>query len=343
MSAVAVGLAAVVVGIAAAAVGPDAQELDGIFRFEEIGEGVYASLTRDGVNPSAYANAVFVAGSTGAVMIDAHHAPDAAARALAEFRDRVAVPVRWLVLTHGHGDHVWGASAVVEAFPEVEIVAHPATRDSLVLSGDRHLAAEVQRVSGILDRIRTALEAGEVPEDQTGSYQSALGRYEGQLAGLADIEVVPPAAVVDRERRLDLGGREAVIIHPGPAHTAGDLVVWIPHAGFLAAGDLLEEAPLWLEGADARGWASALDRLSRLGATGVLPSHGRRRDDATLLRAHAGFLGDAVHLLDAGEPPDSVTMLDALDQHRGRLAPFGIGEADFEAYAQAVRKAILGG
>jgi glyoxylase-like metal-dependent hydrolase (beta-lactamase superfamily II) len=333
--------AAMGAAVVLAAVGP-AQEWDSVFRFEKIGEGVYASLTRDEVNPSAYANAVFVVGSGGALMVDAHHAPDAAARSLAEFRAHVDVPVRWLVLTHHHGDHVWGASAVREAFPGVEILAHPATRDSLVIAGERHLAAEVERVSGIVDRIRAAFDTDEIPEGETERYRAALTRYERQLEGLATIEVVPPTAVVAGERRLDLGGREAVVIHAGAAHTAGDLVVWVPDVGFLAAGDLLEEAPLWLEGAEVRGWAAALDRLNGLGATRVLPSHGRKRDDAALLHAHAGFLGDAVRALDSGEPTDSAGLVAVLEEHRVPLIPLGVEGEQFEAYVAAVRKGILG-
>lgn len=323
--------------------GSGAREQDPLFRFDDLGEGVFAALTRDDLSPSSYANAVFVVGKDGAVMIDAHHAPDAAERTIEAFRANVDVPVRWLVLTHYHGDHVWGASAVVEAFPEVEILAHPATRDSLIYASERHLAAEVERIGGILGRIESAFAAGEVPEEQAEAYRGALARYEGQLAALRTVTVTPPTSVVGDRRTLDLGGREVVVIHPGPAHTRGDLVVWVPDSGFLAAGDLLEEAPLWLEGADVRGWAASLERLNGLGAVRVLPAHGRRRDDATLLAAHSAFLADAVRAVDAPMPPDSAGMVSALEKHREALLPFGVEGEAFESYVAAVRKGVPGG
>lgn len=321
----------------------EAPEESPFFRFVEVGEGIWASLTRDELNASSYANAVVIAGEESVLVVDAHHAPGSGAFLAASIRSVTPLPVRWLVHTHWHGDHVWGTSVLKEAWPELVVLAHPATRDSLALGGERQLAAERERVGGILARVEAALASGEVPAEQVERYREAEARYRDQLASLGEVEVVPADTPVESRRELELGGRSVVVLHPGPAHTQGDLVVWVPDAGFLAAGDLLEEAPLWLEGADVPGWSRALDRLQALEAGQVLPAHGRLRPDAALLEAHAGFLGEAVGRLTGAAPPDSAALAEALAPWQPRLAPFGVDPEAFAAYVGAVMREVRGG
>ena len=318
------------------------QDPEGVFRFTQITDGVYASVTRDGVNPSAYANAVVFVGTDAALVVDAQHSPDAAATLVREIREVTDRPVRWVVNTHWHGDHVWGNAGLDSALRGPAFIGHPATRDSLIQGGQDHLLAEARRLEGIIQRIVAAQEADEIPTGQEQAYAEALDRYRGQLEGLGRVQIRPPTVLVESEMRFDLGGRTIHVIHAGPAHTQGDVVVWDPGTGVLAAGDLLEEAPLWLEGADVRGWAEALATLRRLDPRIVLPSHGRVREDANLLRAHAGFLEDAVRLFEVGMPSDSAAQIQTLSQHRGPLGEFGIDGPAFEAYVAAVQAALAG-
>ena len=76
--------------------------------------------------------------------------------------------------------------------------------------------------------------------------------------------------------RLDLGGRTAVLLHPGPGHTDHDLVVHLPDAGVLFAGDLIEQGAPPSHGPDAHpgSWPAAVDALLALGATALVPGHG---------------------------------------------------------------------
>ncbi|EHR60323.1 MBL fold metallo-hydrolase [Saccharomonospora cyanea] len=86
--------------------------------------------------------------------------------------------------------------------------------------------------------------------------------------------------VTDRVE-LDLGGRPVVLAHPGVAHSPGDVVVHVPDADVLFAGDLLEHVPGGTYSAESFGsdtaldaWPAALERLAAFGATTVVPGHG---------------------------------------------------------------------
>ncbi|HSM07009.1 MAG TPA: MBL fold metallo-hydrolase [Longimicrobiales bacterium] len=320
---------------------PSAEAQESPFTFREIGPGIYASLTVDDVDPSSFANAVAIEGPAGVLLVDTQHS-HSAGRALVEaLRRHTDRPVTWVVDTHWHGDHVWGNGAVREAWPDAVLLGHPVTRDSLSgAAGHRRITEERDRLEGLLRRIQEAFESGRVPADQTERYEALRARTEAQLEELAGLEVVAPRETVAEQRTLDLGGREVVVFHPGPAHTRGDLVVWVPDTGFLAAGDLLEEAPLWLEGADVVGWSRALDALEALEPTTVLPAHGRLREGPGLLHAHASFLRDAIAAAHRTPPPDSAALVRDLEPHRAALSPWGVEGEAFEAYVAAVREAL---
>ena len=110
---------------------------------------------------------------------------------------------------------------------------------------------------------------------------------------LGDSELVlslPGETVADRQV-YDLGGLSVEVFHPGPAHTLGDLVVWVPDEGLLITGDLLlaNSCPD-LGGGSLAGWIDALDELIALQPEHVLPGH-FELSTVSELRRFADYLG----------------------------------------------------
>ncbi|SDG18964.1 Glyoxylase, beta-lactamase superfamily II [Lentzea fradiae] len=75
---------------------------------------------------------------------------------------------------------------------------------------------------------------------------------------------------------LDVGGRRVDLHHFGPAHTSHDVVVHVPDAGVVFAGDLVEQGAPAQAGPDATpsNWRAVLDRLLELDPRVVVPGHG---------------------------------------------------------------------
>lgn len=320
---------------------PDPGHESPYFRFVEAGEGVWAAVTLDHLHPSSYANAVVVAGTDGILVVDAHHGPDSGGWLAEQIRRVSDLPVRWLVQTHWHGDHVWGSSALREAFPGVVILGHPATRDSLASGGERQREAEVGRLSGLVSRVSDALEGGAVPEAEVERYREALARYRMQLAEAERSDVILPERMVEAALSLELGARTVSVLHPGPGHTRGDLAVWVPDAGLLVAGDLVEDGALWLDGADVRGWAAALGRLRELRPRQVVASHGRLRPDAALLEAHGEVLAAAVQAMSGLSARDSAAFVRTMEPQRTALERWGVAGTELDAYLESLRRSLL--
>lgn len=97
-----------------------------------------------------------------------------------------------------------------------------------------------------------------------------------------DVRLVEPTHRVRAQADLDLGGRIVRLIHPGRGHTDHDLVVHVPDAGVLFAGDLVEQGAEPSVGPDAypADWPLALDALLALEPSVVVPGHGEPVDAA---------------------------------------------------------------
>lgn len=335
------GLVAVLAGTLAGALPVQGQgEATGIFELVPVERGVWLHVTRPGISPSAYANSVIVAGDSAVLVVDTHHSAAAGQRLARQIRRLTNLPVRWVVNSHYHGDHVWGNVSVAAAWPQARFLAHPATIDSILNGSSGQLASELERLDDLVARLEAALASDSLPADVVPTYRRTLARYRAQRREVAATSVFLPDTEVSGELRVQLGGREVWIRHPGPAHTAGDLVVWIPDVGVLAAGDLVEQGALWLQGGDVRGWARALASLRTLQPRTVLASHARLRDDAFLLEAHTAFLVEAVALASAGMPSSIRGTARVLEKHRSALARIGVTSGAFREYVAAVLEGV---
>ena len=178
----------------------------------------------------------------GVVVIDALASPAQGERLLATVRAATSQPVRWLVLTHHHPDHHFGA--VVFRRAGAKVIAHPDRRTLASEGGEDALIADWVRVVG-LDAMR-GFEFADVPDRPVTSADT-----------------------------LRLGGRTLVIEHPGTAHSPGDLIVWLPEQRVLFAGDLLvEDGITMVVDGDSRVLLRALAAVDSLGPRVVVPGHG---------------------------------------------------------------------
>ncbi len=263
------------------------------FDFVDLADGVFAAMVRPDPPMAVFANALVVIGSESVLVVDTHQSPSAARVVIDEIRRRTDRPVRWVVHTHWHGDHIYGDVAYRQAFPDAVFVGHRTFAEDIANLGAARLAEELASLPGsIADRVRW-IETGSGPEGEAMSaaerrrVERSLTLRRRYLAELAEIELLAPDLTFEHEIAISLGGRTARLVHLGPAHTRGDVVVHLPEAGILAVGDLLEEGEPWIdENTDVAGWAAALAAIEEMDAGILLPAHGGIQRDGSLLRSY---------------------------------------------------------
>ena len=195
-----------------------------------------------------------VLGAERALVVDTRGDARQGAELAEAVRAVTALPLT-VVVTHAHFDHCFGTAA----FLPCPVYAHPRCRAALVAT------AGAQRA-------------------EWATYYRDRGD-PGTAAALAATDPPLPDHRVDREVPLDLGGRTVLLQHPGRGHTDHDVVVHVPDAAVVFAGDLVEQgAPPDLGDAVVADWPATLDALLALRPAVVVPGHGDPVDPAFVRR-----------------------------------------------------------
>jgi glyoxylase-like metal-dependent hydrolase (beta-lactamase superfamily II) len=197
-------------------------------------------------NQNYISNAAFVVADGGVLVIDALGSPPLARQLLARIREVTPLPVRYVVVTHCHADHIYG----LQVFRELgaSIVGHVGCRD--------YLSSDTARQR--LDISREEL----FPWVDENTRLVAPDRWLGEGGSEDDL-------------LLHIGRREFRVRHAGPSHTAEDLIVHDATTGVLFAGDIVFRGRVPYVGlADSRRWISAIGRMLDLKPRVLVPGHG---------------------------------------------------------------------
>ena len=212
------------------------------FPVRRLAPGVYVVPGDTGRGSEGRPNAGFILTGDGVIVVDALASPAQGRHLLETIRSVTREPVRWLVLTHHHPDHHFGA--IVFRRAGAKIMAHPDRRTLAAEGGEGSLLADWVRVVGL----------------------DAMRGFE-----FAD----NPDRAVTTSDTIHLGRRRVVVSHPAAAHTAGDLIVWLPDERILFAGDILvEDGVTMIVDGSSPALLQALREIERLNPSIVVPGHG---------------------------------------------------------------------
>lgn len=209
----------------------------------EIAKGVYAFIQAGGAT-----DAGFIVDEDGVVVIDTLMTTTLANQLMAEVRKVTNAPLRHIVNTHWHGDHVFGNAVL----PPAPIIAHDTCRDDLISEWDDHRAF-----------LRDL-------------YPAAWPEMEA-------LKATPPNVTFSRSLTLHLGTRAVELRYFGRAHTQGDVVAYLPDVGVAFAGDIAfhKYIPNARDGFPA-DWLDAAAALEGIGADVIVPGHGPLGTNAEL-------------------------------------------------------------
>lgn len=269
---------------------------DVTFRTDTLAQGVFALIRPVSPDLVAISNHLVIVDDDGVTLVDTGITPEVARGVLAEIRRLTDRPVRWVINTHWHDDHVWGNQVFRDAFPDVRIVSHTFAYSFLSDSVPDRLEENKVEYADALERLDAALRTGRTSRGDTVTAEMrevfesdarALRWFTPQMDGMT---MALPDLTVDDELVLRRPGREIRVKFLGRGNTGGDLVVYLPAERIVATGDLVVRPVPYGFGSFLGDWTGTLDRLVALDAAVLVPGHGEPMRDPAYIEQLQGLI-----------------------------------------------------
>jgi cyclase len=302
------------------------------FEVQKIAEGVYAVVRKDLPGLMVDANSVFIINDDDVVVVDTNGAPSTTREVLAALRRLTSKPVRYVINTHWHDDHIIGDPVYQEAFPGVEFIAHARMREYLPGQGAVNRKNFLQGAPSALQSLKESLAKNRsitgapLSAEERESYASDIRLAELALAEAPGTRLTLPTITLEERLTLHRGDRVIDIRHLGSGHTGGDIVVHLPREGIVITGDLVVW-PVPLVGSEQShigDWSATLEKLRALKPSVIVPGHGPVMRDDSYLKLMASLFASVKQQTEAavarGETLEQARKSVSLDELRKQFA-----------------------
>jgi cyclase len=281
------------------------------FTLERLADGIYVALAGEG--RGAAANAGIIALGDAALVFDTMLTAQAGADLREAAEQLTDSPVRYVINSHRHPDHVMGNSA----FPaDIQVISTAITRDLMQKMIPEFIrAARQNRAQWEVD-LRAAqdrLASVQDPEERA-ALNATIKANSLQLEAASRARLRAPNWTFEQQMALYGSGRAVEIISYGPAHTESDAILWLPEERIAFVADLLFNGRHpWAGDGFPADWQHSIDCVLELEPRLVVPGHGPLATTADLIaqKAYMGML--AQHVDDAlahGLPEDEDMPID---------------------------------
>ncbi|MFH1135499.1 MAG: alkyl sulfatase dimerization domain-containing protein [Pseudomonadota bacterium] len=308
----------------------DLREHGKIFKkgVEKVGEGVYSAIGY------GISNSIMIEGVDGVIIVDAMTTKAEAREVLAEFRKITPKPVKAIIYTHSHPDHIFGAEIFAEG-GNPEIYAHD-TLEYFV----RRLANETRQIIGSRS---LRMYGNFLPPEQV--LNVGIGPLVGMKPG-SELGFLRPTRVFSDTLETEIAGIKFQLAH-APGETDDQIFAWLPDKKTLLCGDNFYWAfpnLYTIRGTtfrDLKNWYASLDKMRDLHAEFLVPSHSRPIIGAERIEKILTDYRDAIQYvhdqsirgMNAGLTPDQLAETMILPPHLAQapyLQPF-YGKASWSA------------
>ncbi len=281
----------------------------------KVTDGVYQAVG------FALANSIMIEGDDGIVIVDVTESVETAESVLAEFRKITNKPIKALIYTHNHADHVLGGKGFVPD-GNVPVYAHASTNYYINRFGNI--------IRPIVEMRSTRMFGTMLPEGPEGVVNDGIGPFlaNGESAHGGTLGLIRPNQTFDDHLKLEIAGITIELVH-APGETNDQLFVWLPQKRVLLPGDNVYKAfpnLYTIRGTlyrDPMKWVATLDIMRAFKPAFIVPSHTRPimgeqavSDTLTAYRDAIQYVHDqTIRWMNTGLTPDEIVEKVQLPPH----------------------------
>ena len=263
-----------------------------------VADGVYAAIGRPGV----FSNAAIIINRDDVLVVDSHLRPSWAQDLIREIKKLTDKPVRYVVNTHWHPDHVQGNQAYVNVFgPAVEYLAQHSAREDMIHKGIPSIQDSLKELPGEIAKDEKSLAEGidekgqPLTTESRAALEKSIADNKTYLQELKTMQVTLPTITFERSLALHKpNDRTIQVLYFGKGHTRGDVVVYLPKEKALVSGDLLTGGIPFMRDAYPVEWVATLEAVQKLDWDNAIPGHGGVQKGKQQIGSLIAFMKDLV-------------------------------------------------
>lgn len=251
------------------------------YEIVKVADGVYAFIAPEPNTGVVQGNSTLIIGEESAMVVDSGQFPLLADRMIADIRKLTSKPVKYLLNTHWHGDHLLANVSYKKAWPGLTVISTGFTKKKIAeIYTEKFITEQPQKLDAAVKRIRTRVAEGKfsngkvMTEEEKQFWTKEAEVLEHTLPEFRLWKYVPPEMTFEKEVALDLGKREVRLLWLGRGNTAGDAVTWIPDTKTLITGDTVVYPTPYGFGSYYSEWPAVLQKMIDLNAAAIVPGHG---------------------------------------------------------------------
>ncbi|MCK5874875.1 MAG: MBL fold metallo-hydrolase [Alcanivoracaceae bacterium] len=295
-----------------------------------VGQRIYSAV---GWN---LANTIMIEGDDGLIIVDVGESSLQSEKVMAEFRRLTDKPVKAIIYTHHHPDHINGTAAFVSPQQvrdgEVEIIAHDSLLEHVVLQGAT-VGPILSLRSGYSFGLAMAMER---PEEMAGMNAGIGPTPEVDLERDPGSTFIAPTRTFSDELELTIAGVRMQMVHV-PSEAEDEIAIWLPDDNILLSAEVIQGPTLpnvhTLRGTKFRDpvqWVKALDRLRAFRAEAMVPAHGQPvigsekvEEVLRMTRDGIAYIHDqTIRYMNKGYTPDELVELVKFPPHLRDYSPY---------------------
>ena len=269
------------------------------FEFKKIADDIYLAYRPQPLKVLVECNSTIIINENDIVVFDATGSPKGAKQIVEKIKVLTDKPVRYLINSHGHGDHTLGNQEFVKAFPGCEIIARQETRKYMLApkgskGKDRGIAYVYEysvkeelekRIKYINDEIE------KVKKEAKPGYEKVIQNlteylekdFELRKEEYNNVEVIAPSLTLENKLVLYRGKRELQILYMGKGDTQGDIWLYLPNEKILCSPDAVVHPIPYGFSRNPVEWIETLKKVKQIDFNILIPGHGEVQHDKKYL------------------------------------------------------------